>query len=77
MTTVAIAARILTRLLSEDKGADLVEYALLCSFVTVGGVATYTAMQTSMQGVYNGWNTASQNAWEPCAPGQTPGSTCY
>ena len=75
MSLVRAATRFLARLISEDNGQDLVEYALLS--VAAGGLAIYATLQSSMATAYINWNTGVRNAWEPCAPGQTPGSTCF
>jgi Flp pilus assembly pilin Flp len=56
------------RLLVEETGQDLVEYALLVAFIGLTSLAAWTAIQTAIQQGYIGWDTAEQNLWEPPNP---------
>jgi len=56
------------RLLSDDRGQDLVEYALLTAIIGISGLLILSTIFTKMGTAYSGWNTAAQNAWQPCAP---------
>ena len=60
----AIAARFAT----DDSGQDLIEYALLTAIIGIAGVLVLSTLSTKMGKAYNGWNTAGQNAWQPCPP---------
>ena len=78
MRFLTYGLRLLKHLASEDRGQDLVEYALLSTFITVTGVAIYATLRSDMQTAYTDWNTGAQTQWEPCAPNTSaPGSTCY
>lgn len=59
---------LLRRLAVETAGADLIEYALLTSFIGFAGAAAWTAMQTSLGGAYNKLIAAAWNLWEPADP---------
>jgi Flp pilus assembly pilin Flp len=59
---------LLIRLLIEDEGQDLVEYALLTGVIAIGSVAAITAIGPVIQAVYQSWDTETQNRWEPQAP---------
>jgi len=49
-------------------GQDLVEYALLTAIIGISGLLILSTISTKMGTAYSGWNTAAQNAWQPCAP---------
>ena len=56
------------RFIAEDGGQDLIEYALLTAIIGVSGLLVLSIISTKMGPAYNGWNTAGQNAWQPCPP---------
>lgn len=62
------------RLLAEDTGQDLVEYALLAAFVALASIAGINAVQAALQTTYTSWNAGMQNCWQMPAPGA--GSGC-
>jgi len=59
---------VVARFLSEEGGQDLIEYALLTAVIGISGLLILSTISTKMGTTYSGWNTAGQNAWEPCAP---------
>jgi Flp pilus assembly pilin Flp len=61
---MAIAARVI----ADDGGQDLIEYALLTALIGIAGLLALSALSTRMGTAYSGWNTAGQNAWQPCPP---------
>jgi Flp pilus assembly pilin Flp len=61
--------RILTRLLTDDSGQDLVEYSLLAGFIASAGLALLPALVDDMRIAYESWVTDVNAAWEPCPPG--------
>ena len=48
------------RLVVEDGGQDLVEYALLAGFVSFASFAALTAIQSTMKTTYVSWGTKSE-----------------
>jgi Flp pilus assembly pilin Flp len=62
------AKAVVTRFATDDRGQDLIEYALLTALIGVSGVLVLSTLSTQMGIAYNGWNTAGQNAWQPCPP---------
>ena len=71
-TAVARGAR---RLLHDDTGQELIEYAILTGFIAAGSVALFAALAGTMYTAYagpTGWNESAQAAWEPCDPGVLP-----
>jgi Flp pilus assembly pilin Flp len=60
--------RLLHRLAIETDGQDMVEYALLTTFIGFAGAAGWTLMQTGLGTVYNSYVTAVWNMWDPPDP---------
>ena len=58
----------LKRWIHDDAGQDLIEYALLVSFIALAGVAGYSAISSVMASSYTGGNTAVQDLWEVPPP---------
>lgn len=56
------------RLFLETDGEDVIEYALLTTFIGLVGAAAWSAMQTSLGNAYVGYNQAVWNLWEPADP---------
>lgn len=60
---------LLWRFLSDDSGADLIEYALLTATIGAGAAAALSLMPDAINTVYSAWDTDTQDLWEPCDPG--------
>ena len=56
------------RLAVEDRGQDLVEYALLTAAIGLAGIVAWPTIVGSMGATYQGWDTGVQNLWEPADP---------
>jgi Flp pilus assembly pilin Flp len=54
--------------MTDDSGQDLIEYGLLTAIIGVAGLLAFSTLATTMGAAYSRWNTAGQNAWQPCAP---------
>ena len=59
---------LLFRLITEDQGQDLIEYALLTAAVSVATVLGIAALGNAVNSVYTAWDTRTQDLWEPQAP---------
>jgi len=57
-----------TRLLFEDNGQDVIEYALLTAFIGLSGAAAWDAMRASLSGAYTGVSASVWDLWEPADP---------
>lgn len=53
--------RMLERLLIEEDGQDIVEYALLVAFVGLTAMAAWLAIQNALNGAYGRMDTRQQN----------------
>ena len=62
----------IARLIEDEGGQDLLEYALLTGAITFGSVAFVLLMQLFMRSQYVQWQAGAQAAWEPCPPGGCP-----
>jgi Flp pilus assembly pilin Flp len=58
----------LIRLREDDKGADLVEYALLASMIAVAGVAVFPVIGEKLDAAFSRWGNNVYQAWEPENP---------
>jgi Flp pilus assembly pilin Flp len=59
---------LLMRLLRDDDGQDLAEYALLVAVVGLTGLAAWAGVQQAIASGYVAWDTAEQQIWEPPDP---------
>ncbi len=55
------------RLIREDNGQDLIEYALLSAFVGLVGVVAWANIGNKIGSAYQGWNTNVQTL-SGCTP---------
>jgi Flp pilus assembly pilin Flp len=58
----------LLRLLFDDTGDDLLEYALLSALIGVAGAVGLALMPGAINAVYSSWDAATQDAWVPADP---------
>jgi Flp pilus assembly pilin Flp len=60
---------ILVRLMREDDGQDVIEYALLTASIGIAGVATWPLIEAGITTAYKAINTRTLDAWEVPDPG--------
>ncbi len=63
---------LMRRLAIESDGEDVVEYALLTTFIGFSGAVAWNAIQTGLGNAYTSWVSAIWNLWEPADPTVTP-----
>jgi Flp pilus assembly pilin Flp len=63
------------RLVSDEEGQDLIEYAFLCLFVALMTVAGWMAIRDAMTGTYATLDTAEQDIWRPADPPSASGGS--
>ena len=56
------------RLISDEDGQDLIEYALLTAVIALAGILGFQAISTAINASYTSWDTAVQDLWEPEPP---------
>ena len=61
-------ARTFRRLLTDESGQDLIEYALLCAFIGFAGATVFNTLTGTMQGAYTAWMDAADAAAEMPEP---------
>jgi len=54
--------------IADDHGQDLIEYALLTTFIGFAGAAAWNVMLTSLGVLYGGVADAPWDLWEPANP---------
>jgi Flp pilus assembly pilin Flp len=59
---------LLVRLITEEHGQDLIEYALLTAAVSVATVLGIAALGSAVNSVYTAWDTRTQDLWQPDPP---------
>jgi Flp pilus assembly pilin Flp len=64
------------RLVREDEGQELVEYALLVALVAVVSAAALGRVQTTLHDAYVSWDCRNQSLWVMPAPGSTVAPGC-
>jgi len=52
----------------DERGQDLVEYALLTAMFGLAALAAAPAIRTALAAAYGVWDTNSQNLWQPPDP---------
>lgn len=56
----------------DERGQDLIEYALLTAAVGVAGIATWPFIAASIGTAYRALDTNTQGLWDPPPPGGGP-----
>jgi Flp pilus assembly pilin Flp len=59
---------LLLRLFTDEGGQDLVEYALLTTFVGLSAVLAFNVLQTAIGFAYGSWETGVNTIWESPDP---------
>ena len=62
------APRWCRRLLVDDSGQDLIEYALLAAIIGLAGSLVLPVIAPKMGNAFSSWGGQVYNAWEPAAP---------
>lgn len=57
------ALKMIARLFRDDRGDDLIEYAMLTVLIGLVGVAAFDWLHQAMFNAYSSWDTAQQNLW--------------
>lgn len=58
---------LLTRLLIEENGQDLIEYAILAAFIGTVGILAWQSIGTGIFNAYDGWDAGVQGL-SACTP---------
>lgn len=63
---------LLIRLIRDERGQDIIEYALLTAGIGVVGIAAWPAIADAIGVAYQGFDTGTQDIWEVPDPGTGP-----
>lgn len=69
MTAAAMLTGLATRLVADERGQDLIEYALLTAAVGVVAAATWPLIASTLGTAYTTIESNQQDLWEPPPPG--------
>jgi len=69
---ITMIQRCICRFIVDDRGQDLVEYALLSGIVGIVGLLVFPQLLDQMTAAYTNTITATESAWEPCPPDPAP-----
>ena len=61
--------RLINRLMREECGQDIVEYALLAALIGTVGILTWQSIGAGIGSKYLGWDTGVQGLYSPPDPG--------
>lgn len=66
------AGGVLAALYRDERGQDLVEYALLTAAVGLASAASWPLIAESLERTYRAFDTNTQGLWVPPGPGGGP-----
>jgi Flp pilus assembly pilin Flp len=58
----------LTRLVTDERGQDLIEYALLTAFIALASALGLNLIRAAINVTYGTWNSDVNNLWQPPNP---------
>jgi len=56
---------LLMRLVVEEDGQDVIEYALLTAAIGLCALAAFSLWSGAISKTYNSWNTSTNQLWDP------------
>lgn len=56
---------LLTRLIAEEEGQDLIEYALLTTAIGMCAFVAFSLWSGAINTTYGSWNTSVNTLWDP------------
>ena len=56
------------QLVADERGQDLIEYALLTGIIALAWVIAFPQLRDRMGDAYEAWNANVQSIWEPPPP---------
>jgi len=62
-------ATLLSRLIRDDRGQDIIEYALLTAGIGLAGIAVWPAITAAIGVTYEALDAGTQDIWETPPPG--------
>ena len=67
-STMCASWRVLQPFVADDRGQDLIEYALLASIIGIAGVLTIPSITAKMGTNFSNWGVNVQAIWIPNDP---------
>ena len=66
---MATMQQLISRVLREECGQDVIEYALLAAFIGTVGIVAWQSIGTGIFNAYEGWDGGVQKLYSPPDPG--------
>ena len=63
-----VLVRQIARLCRDEKGQDLIEYALIAAIISSAGVLVFPSIGAKLDAAFKNWGTNIYNASEPVDP---------
>ncbi len=60
--------RHILRLFADERGQDLIEYALLTTVIGFASIAVFDVIRTAIANAYTTWNASANSNWYPPDP---------
>jgi Flp pilus assembly pilin Flp len=73
MASAAKVVHMWRALIDDDRGQDVIEYALLAGLIALVTAPALVALQLALKASYNSWNTATLKCWQMPEPGHGGG----
>ena len=67
-TERTVFQRLVIDLVRDESGQDLLEYALVTGAIGLFGAAAWQSIVGGIGTAYTGWDSSTQNLWEPPDP---------
>jgi Flp pilus assembly pilin Flp len=64
--------RAVVRIVIDDRGQDLVEYALLSGIIGMAGILVFPSIAVKMSAAYTSWQSGVDAVWRPPCPVSAP-----
>lgn len=63
-----VLKRFIARVVLDEDGQDLIEYALLSAFIGLAGALAFPLVAAAMNTTYGNWDAGINGLWEPPNP---------
>jgi pilus assembly protein Flp/PilA len=64
-------SNLVRRFISDDRGQDVIEYALIAAFIGIAGILALRGIQSAVGTTYSSWTdpgSGTPSLWEPAEP---------
>ena len=65
---MSAVSQLIRRFVREERGQDILEFAILGALIGVAGAAIFPRIETRLSSLFSGWGAAVQDLWIPDDP---------